>query len=173
VPLLIVLAIVGVFAYWKSHSGADASAPLGGGGGGRPNPVPVGGPIYGGSGSAPSGNTDVLDNIGQEIATVEGFFIPGSRAQRLNNPGNVGGDSAGGYADAGDGWGALNNWITKTAAANPSWDYYDLIHYFQTGDTLGQGKPGFINPDTYAEQVAAAAGANPTDSVYNSLGLGG
>lgn len=155
-PLVIAFVLLAVYAFFRSNRGGGASSAGG-----------VGGP----SGSSiPGPNTgDVLDNISQQIAVVEGFFLPGSRANRLNNPGNVGGDSSGGFADAGDGWDALSGWITKTAAANPTWDYYDLMHYYQTGDTLGQSKPGFISADTYAEQVAAAAGVDPTQTVSSSL----
>lgn len=58
-----------------------------------------------------------MQKISHSIATFEGFYKPGSRAQRNNNPGNLrrAGDNGiddnryGRYSDASLGWAALNN----------------------------------------------------------------
>lgn len=161
----LIVAVVIVVLLLRSRK-SSAATPRAGQPASGPSPSPSPDSQGGGTGN------DVLDNISQQIAQTEGFFQPGTRAARLNNPGNVGGDSAGGYGDVGDGWDALNNWIYNHAQQHPDWDFYDMMHFYVTGDTMGQGQPGFISPDQYAEQVAAAAGVDPTQTVSSALGEG-
>lgn len=122
-----------------------------------------------------------LDNLTQAIATLEGFGIPGNRPTRDNNPGDLqsapgmtGRDEPGSggiaqFADAGDGWDALSNWVKSHVSAHPDWDFYDLTHYYATGDTQGQPAQGEANPDTSAEFIAAYLGVDPTTLVSTML----
>lgn len=115
--------------------------------------------------------TNGLDNVTEAIARYEGFYIPGSVAQRTNNPGNVGtyGGQVASYADSGDGWTALQDWVTSHAAANPSWNFYDLTSYYLTGSTTGNPGPG-QDPNAYAQYIADYLGVSPTTTVSSTLG---
>ena len=120
--------------------------------------------------SAPSSNNP-LDNITEAVARIEGYYQNGSLAQRTNNPGNIGtyGGKVASYADAGNGWDALMLWVQTHAQQNPNWDFYDMFHYYLTGDTLSNGGPG-QTPDQYAEYVANYVGVDPTTPVSSVLG---
>lgn len=123
-----------------------------------------------------------LDNLAQAIASLEGFGIPGNRPTRDNNPGDlksapgmIGRDAPGSsgiaqFADAGDGWDALNGWITSHTSGHPEWDFYDLTHFYATGDTLGQPAQGEADPDKSAEAIAGYLGVDPTSTVLAALG---
>lgn len=149
--LLVLIAVIAVLAWRKFHPSASTAVA-------QPAEYPDGA----------AGNLGAISN---SIANVEGFFLPNSLAARSNNPGNVGtfGGKVASYPSTDTGWAALNDWITNHAAEHPDWDFYDMMHYYATGDTLGQGAPGFISPDTYAEQVAASVGVDPTTPVSQVL----
>ena len=118
-----------------------------------------------------SQNGGQLDNVAEAIARQEGYYQKGSLPQRTNNPGDVGtfGAKVSSYSDAGDGWDALNDWITSHVNAHPDWDFYDMVRYYLTGDTMGKPGPN-QNPDAYAENVAGYLGVDPSSQVSQYLG---
>ena len=128
---------------------------------------------------SPSGQ---LDNIMQAIANLEGFGIAGTRPTRDNNPGDlqsaqgmisrdvVGPGGIAQFADVGDGWDALGNWVKSHTAANPDWDFYDLTHFYATGNTQGTPAQGEADPDASAEYIAGYLGVEPTTPVSTVLG---
>lgn len=106
-----------------------------------------------------------LDNMGQAIAQYE------KANPSLNNPGAL--ETTGGqlatFSDAGDGWGALNSYVTNHATANPTWNFYD---FFQNYLGQQQGGPAVTNQgnsDAYAEYVAGYLGVDPTVPVSSVL----
>lgn len=158
--LLLILAGLLLWLYTKGQSSGAAAGVSGA------NASPAGG---GGTNAA---DYSPVSQFAQAVATYEGYYVPGSLAQRSNNPGNVGtfGGKVASYPDAQSGWDALTNWITGKASANPQWDFYDTMRYYLTGDTMGTPGPN-QNPDAYAEYVANQLGVQPTDSVASTLGL--
>ena len=108
---------------------------------------------------------DGLDNISEAIARFE------QSNPAYNNPGAL--ENKQGqfvtYADQGDGWDALNSYVTRHAAANPTWDFYDFFQNY-----LGQKQGGATvtdqgNSDAYAEYVAGYLGVDPTQTVSSVL----
>jgi len=118
-----------------------------------------------------AGSSNGLDNVTEGVARIEGLYKNGSLAQKTNNPGNIGtfGGKIASYPDLGDGWTALQSWVSTKAAQHPNWDFYDMFHYYLTGDTLSNGGPN-QNPDAYAEYVANYVGVDPTTPVSSVLG---
>lgn len=112
-----------------------------------------------------------MEQLSSAIATMEGYFQPGTLPYRTNNPGDIG--TFGGNVvesptpDAG--WARLHGYVGKLAAKHPDWDFYDFFHYMLTGDPAGQGGPNQY-PDSYAENVAGMVGADPTSTVSGFLG---
>jgi len=109
----------------------------------------------------------LTDSIAQAIATMEGFFKPGTISQRQNNPGNLRSwgnrPVVGGYAvfdSAQDGWTALNKQITLNIGRG-----LNLYEFFA-------GKPGVYggyspsadsnDPKGYAVFVASRVGIDPS-----------
>lgn len=107
------------------------------------------------------------DSISQAIAHMEGFYSPGTIAQRQNNPGNL--RSWGTYPvvngyvqfpDAAAGWSALNQQVNLNISRGLT-----LQEFFG-------GKPGVYdgyapsadanNPKSYAQYVAGQVGIDPT-----------
>ena len=166
-PLVIVAVVVA--ALWLLTKGKGAAAP---------RPTAPNAPVRGVPVST-GVSSDALDNLAQAIFQNEGGK-PGNANVRYNNPGNLrsGPNQVGVgqvqdgteavFADSGDGWDALNGYITSKAAANPGWDFYDFAHYYLTGDTLGAGGPK-QNPDAYAESLANFLGVEPTQTVSSYL----
>jgi len=104
------------------------------------------------------------------MAQFEGFFISGSVSQRNNNPGDIkAGGTFASYADSGDGWDALNGWITGHAATNPDWDFYDMTDYYLRGSTTAPSVDAQGNSDAYAEYIAGQLGVSPTTPVSSVL----
>lgn len=153
----LVIAVVIIAALWLLGKSKGAAMP-------RPTAPTRGTAIA----AAVSGVSDALDSIAEGIARNEGFYKSNSKPQRTNNPGMIGGDNSAGYADAGDGWEALQGYIASHAAQHPDWDFYDFAHYYLTGDTLGVGGPD-QHPDKYAEDLANFVGADPTQTISSSL----
>jgi len=124
-----------------------------------------------GAASQDGSQPDNLSKLTQGVASIEGYFKSGSLPQRTNNPGNIGtyGGKIASYPDAGQGFEALQVWIQNHAAQNPNWDFYDMFHYYLTGDTLSPGGPG-QSPDSYAEYVANYVGVDPTTPVSTVIG---
>jgi hypothetical protein len=116
-------------------------------------------------------STNGLDNVGQAIANFEGFGIPGSLATRTNNPGNVGtyGRKVANYSDVGDGWTALNNWITSHGAAHPDWSLQQFINQYLTGDPSGQTAGPGQDPQGYGNYVANYLGVDTSTPIGQIL----
>jgi hypothetical protein len=114
-----------------------------------------------------------LATMENAIATMEGFFTPGSLAQRTHNPGDIGtyGGNVASYPSDSAGFNSLGTWLQNHASANPNWDFYDTMRYYLTGDTMGTPGPG-QNPDAYAEYVAGQLGVDPTTPVSQVIGSG-
>lgn len=110
---------------------------------------------------------NLVEQIAQAIATMEGFYSAGSIAQRNNNPGNLrswgSNPVANGYAKfptVEAGWQALRSQIQTNIDRGLT-----LIEFFA-------GKPGVYggyspsadnnNPAGYAQYVAGRAGISPT-----------
>lgn len=119
----------------------------------------------------------LTESIAQSIATMEGFFSPGTIAQRQNNPGNL--RSWGNYPvvngyvqfpDADTGWNALYSQVDKNIGRGLT-----LQEFFA-------GKPGVYggyspsadanNPAGYANFVAGQTGI-PETVPLNSLNANG
>ena len=118
------------------------------------------------------GEKNALDDVTEAIARMEGFPVQNSLAQRTNNPGDIGsyGGRVASYSDVGDGMGRSHYLGEKAhAAQHPDWDFYDMFHYYLTGDTLSPGGPG-QNPDAYAEYVANYVGVDPATPVSSVIG---
>lgn len=116
-------------------------------------------------------STNGLDNMGQGIANIEGFGIPGSVATRTNNPGNVGtyGGHVANYSDVGDGWDALNGYITSHAAAHPDWSLQQFLNYYLTGSTDASTATASQNPNSYVNYVANYGGWDPNTPIGQIL----
>lgn len=114
--------------------------------------------------------TNGLDNITEAIARYEGFYTPGSVAQRTNNPGNIGtyGGNQTSYADSGDGWTALQSWVTSHAATHPDWSIAQMMTDYLTGSPTGTPGPK-QNPAAYAGYVADYIGTTPDTPVLQVL----
>ena len=127
--------------------------------------------------SSVPGTPDIVQRFASAIATAEGFFLAGSRAQRNNNPGNVTssfGQSTTGqdaqfpiFATVADGWQALYNQVYKM--------FYGGSVYYNPSMTISQ--VGFIYADgahdpsgafNWAANVAAAMGVT-TDTPLTTL----
>jgi hypothetical protein len=124
-------------------------------------------------GISSSGTTDPLDNIGQAIANFESGGNPNALSYRSNNPGAI---ESGGqirtYSDLGDGWDALNQYITSHAQANPQWDFYDFFQNYLGQEQGGPTVTSQGNSDAYAEYVANYLGVDPTTPVSGVLNGG-
>lgn len=122
-------------------------------------------------GSTPDYAPNGLDNITEAMARFEGFYQPGSVAQRTNNPGNIGtfGGNVASYSDVGDGWTALNNYVRTKATSHPDWTLAQFITYYLTGDPNGTAGPN-QNPTAYADYVANYVGVDPNTPVSQVLG---
>ncbi len=112
-----------------------------------------------------------LDNITEAIARFEGYYKPGSVAQRTNNPGNVGtfGGNVASYTNEGDGWTALQNWVTNHAAENPSMTFTQMMDQYLTGSINGTPGPN-QDPAGYANFIADYVGVDPSTPVSQVLG---
>lgn len=119
--------------------------------------------------------TSASDPYASTIQTIEGWY-PGSKSYRNNNPGNLrfadqpgaSGADAQGFAQFPDyttGLSALHKQIALDTKRGLSiQDFAKKYAPVQDGN----------NPDTYAAQLAKAAGKNPTDKLSDSLdALGG
>jgi hypothetical protein len=110
-------------------------------------------------------NQDALDNFAQAIFQHE------NANPAYNNPGAL--ENTSGkfmqFADQGDGWDALNSYITRHASSNPQWNFYDFFQNY-LGQT--QGGPAVTDQgdsNAYAEYVANYTGADPTQPVWSFL----
>ena len=135
-----------------------------------PGGSPVASPLASGGGSR-------LEDFAEAVSRMEGTG-PNSIATKNNNPGNLrsGPNQAGTangfavYADSGDGWGDLNDLISKRTAAHPDWDFYDWFDYYLRGSTIKPSVDAQGNSDQYAEYVANYGGWDPLQTVSSALG---
>src|SRR6266436_2057696 len=108
----------------------------------------------------------LTESIAQAIASMEGFFKPGTIAQRQNNPGNLRSwgnyPVVGGYVqfpDAQTGWDALYSQVDKNIGRGLT------LNEFFAGKSgvYGGFAPGSDanNPAGYAQYVATEAGGLP------------
>lgn len=116
-------------------------------------------------------STNALTTITQAMAKFEGYYIPGSVAQRTNNPGNVGtyGGNVASYSDVNQGWAALQNWVTNKVAANPGLTFKQMMDIYLTGSINGTPGPN-QNPAGYAQYIADNVGVDPNTPVSQVLG---
>lgn len=110
---------------------------------------------------------DITQSIAEAIARMEGFYVPGTLAQRNNNPGNLRSGpgqvgTAGGFAvfpDAQTGWEALARQVDLNISRG-----LNLFQFFGGG----QGYPGYApssdsnDPNRYANFVAQQTGIDPS-----------
>ncbi len=165
--LLVLVAAVLIYLYEKGKAGTAASTST------EPGTVAASQPQ--------SAFQDNLDNFAQAITQMEGF-APGSRAYRNNNPGNikvgyysqdrVGNDSGNFaiFADQGDGWDALNNYITRHAQKNPTWNFYDFFNYYLHGSTTANPVDSEGDANSYARSVAGYIGVDPNTPLSTLFG---
>lgn len=163
----IVAIVVAVWLVLKSMGKAAAAAPVSGSG--EPaGPAQIGAPLP----------NDALDNIMQATYQLEGGR-PGDRNVVNNNPGDVKSapgmtGKAGGFAtfaDIGDGWDALRNWIVDHVSAHPDWDFYDMQSYYLRGSTTAPSVDAQGDSDMRAEYIANYLGVDPTTPVSQLLGV--
>lgn len=117
----------------------------------------------------------LTDTLAQGIATFEGFFKPGTLAQRNNNPGNlragVGqtGTDANGYAifpDVQTGWDALYNQIALDAGRGATLQSF-IYKYAPPSENNTQNYLGFlvsqlgVSSDTPLSMLGPPGTANP------------
>jgi hypothetical protein len=122
-----------------------------------------------------------LDNLGEAIKQFEGGK-PGDLNVRNNNPGNIksgsytrsaiGTDYKGFavFADPGDGWDALNNYIAAHAADHPTWNFYDFFNYYLHGSTTASPVDQEGNATAYANSVASYMGVDPNTPISTLFG---
>jgi len=118
----------------------------------------------------------LTDSLVQAIERFEGFFTPGSVAQRNNNPGNLRagpgqiGTDAGGYAifpDVATGEAALANQINLNISRGLSLNTFFAGQRDSSGNVVPGGYPGYApsadsnNPAQYAATVAGWIGIDP------------
>ncbi len=120
---------------------------------------------------------DLVDKIAEAIARMEGYFQPGSLAQRNNNPGNLRSwgsrpivDGYAKFETPEAGWAALKQQIRRNIDRG-----LNLLEFFS-------GKPGVYggyspaadrnDPVNYARFVARQAGIDVTTPLKDLLGGG-
>lgn len=119
----------------------------------------------------------LIDSLLQAIERFEGFFTPGSRAQRNNNPGNLQsgpgqiGTDANGFAifpDVATGTAALAHQIDLNISRGLTLNEFFGGQRDAAGNVVSGGYPGYApaaggnNPANYATTVAGWVGIDPT-----------
>lgn len=157
--ILLVVALALLFARGNSQAAGGAAAPL------SPGNF-KGAPSQSGGG--------LLDDLAEGWAQIEGFYKPGSLAQRYNNPVNIHGDWPGvvghlptgeaEFDDAGDGWDAADAWLKQQAAQHPDWSLQQLFAKVlgSLGGTPVNNDQG--NSNAEAQYVANYLGVAPDTS---------
>lgn len=160
--LLAIVAIVLVRAYLRGQAGV--------GNAGSSSTVP----------GSDTGAYGPVSDITGAWARFEGFFQPGSIAQRDNNPDDVKGDWPGviGHTSSGiaifdttdDGWSAGDGWVQEQEQEHPDWSFSQLF-----GKVLGDldGNPvdnDQGNSNNEANFVAAQLGVDPGSAVTDYTG---
>ncbi len=120
-------------------------------------------------------NYTPVDALTESWARAEGFFTPGTLAQRLNNPVNIHGNWPGviGHTSTGEaifsdpsaGWGAGESYVQQQAQAHPDWS---LQNFF--AKVLGSLSGTPVNNDqgnsnSEADFVSQQLGVNPTTNL--------
>jgi hypothetical protein len=109
----------------------------------------------------------IINVLAQAIATAEGFYVSGSKAQRQNNPGNIT-DASGiaSYPTADAGWAALYRQIglmfSGSAIYNTSMTLAEIAYYYADGAHDPQGATNWAN------NVASYLGVTP-DTTLSAL----
>ena|SRR5215475_689004 len=144
--ILVVGTIAGLI-YWISQQNASAATT------GQDFIIPT--PATGGG---------LVNAMAQAIAQEEGWNVPGSIAQRNNNPGNVGGPTAT-FSTADDGWTALENQINLMFGGS---QYYNSgMSLAQVGDIYSNGDPN------WAVNVASILGVSTSTTLNDLLNIYG
>lgn len=125
----------------------------------------------------------LIDQLVQAIEQFEGFFTPGSVAQRNNNPGNLRsgpgqtGTDPNGYAifpDVATGTAALYNQVNLNISRGLSLNTFFAGQRDASGNLLPGGYPGYAPaadnnvPSQYAATVAGWLGIDPSASLSAS-----
>lgn len=127
-----------------------------------------------GSSMDTSGVDPVIQKIAEAIAFAEGFYIPGSRASRNHNPGDMTQDLIGKgvgrdgafiiYANDADGWTNLyaqvSGWMTGSSKnADNTFSIADISQFYTTPGTSGNDQTNWAN------NVASQLGVSPDTSI--------
>lgn len=130
---------------------------------------------YSGSGSSDSNlqtswsagpvSSGFVSAMSAAIANAEGYNVPGSVAQRSNNPGNIKtGGSIATYATPSDGWTALNTQVQRMADGSSQ--------YYAPGMTIGQVGDKYSGGDpNWASNVAAALGVSIDTTISDLVSM--
>ncbi|MEM2014204.1 MAG: hypothetical protein QXJ16_01935 [Desulfurococcaceae archaeon] len=105
--------------------------------------------------------TSVVDEIARAIAKAEGFYVPGSKPQRYNNPGALIDPTTGDlkrFATVEEGWDALRKYIrerilSRSGPYASAKTIYDVARIYTGGD----------KPEAWAAIVAGELGKRPSD----------
>jgi hypothetical protein len=127
------------------------------------------GTIPGTDGSLP----DIVMQFATAIATAEGWFVSGSKAQRNNNPGNLTNPSGGfmQYATVMDGWNALYAQV-ELMFSGGSAHYNPSMTIQQVANAYAPDSPANPNQaENWANNVATFLGVS-TDTTLQQL-MGG
>lgn len=112
-------------------------------------------------------NSGYVSSLSAAIANAEGWNVPGSVAQRQNNPGNL---KSGGviatFNTASDGWTALGNQVQKMADGTSQY-YSPNMTLSQVGTIYSGGDPN------WATNVAAALGISVTSTISEIVNMFG
>lgn len=138
----------------------------------------------GGDAAVPSGNTGgtpTLDQWAQAIATQEGYFVPGSRAARNNNPGNlkIAGDAGtdpqgfGVFSTPDLGFAALNADLSAKVQKYPNLSILQIMTRYLGGNPLNPQVTSQGDPFTYAKNVADRLGVSINATLGSIFGSGG
>ncbi len=101
----------------------------------------------------------VVDRIARAIARAEGYFVPGSLPNRLNNPGSLKDPNTGklrAFPTIEEGWAALKHQVARmlegtSAFYKPSMTIAQIAAIYTGGD----------KPDAWARIVASELGVSP------------
>jgi hypothetical protein len=103
-----------------------------------------------------------VKKIAEAIATAEGYYVPGSLPQRLNNPGSLKGADGAllTFATPQDGWQALYHQVELILSGGSKWYRPDM-----TINEIAQIYTGGDKPDAWARIVSWKLGVTPDTPV--------
>jgi hypothetical protein len=176
VPLLLIAGVLLALAIAKASQQRGSASATGSSGVFGSDTSDTG--PFGGDGSALE-DYSTRDELVTGWATIEGYFKPGTLAQRLNNPVNIHGNWPGvtGHTASGeaifdtpeDGFSAADAWVQKQEQQHPTWSFRQLF-----AKVLGalDGTPvnnAQGNSDAEANFVAGYVGTSPDTIVTDFL----